>query len=462
MPEDMPLSTPPPDRPRFFTRSFLPLLLALVVIAGLAYGGRAFFFNAGHKHSDADQGAVKYTCPMHPAIIDSRPGKCPICGMDLVKIENSSAAQQLPEAAMAKKEDLEDLFADSPDVKAQAVEGMTIIQVGNESLKLSGVQTAEAKNEEVARSVRTVGIVVSDETRIRHVHTKIAGWIETLHTNFTGQTVTKDQPLLSIYSPELLSTQEEFLAARAAALKFASSSSPDVKALGQDLLRSSRKRLTLFDVPEKVITDLELTGVVQRTVTLDAPVSGFVTAKGIYEGQQVEPGLELFTITDLSHVWIEADLYEYEAGAVRIGQEATLSLAYEPGTELKGTVAYVSPYLSSESRTLKVRFDFPNPDMKLKPQMYADVTLTLATGGGVSIPDSAVIDSGVRQVVFVKTGADTFEPREVKGGVRGNGRVQILAGVKAGERVVVKANFLLDSESRLRSALSKMTGGGGK
>lgn len=504
MHQDPSLSTATPGRRRFFTQPLVRWALALVVVvlAGLGYVGREFF-PAGHDHSETSPAAVKYTCPMHPSIIDDKPGQCPICGMDLVKIEASSEQDQGPRAA-AKNDELEDLFADSSATKTPSsgprailfyrnpmnpaitsptpakdemgmdyvpvysgdvdagsppVAGMATIRVGEEALRLSGVQTAAATNEEVARSVRTVGIVVPDETRIRHVHTKIAGWIETLHTNFTGQMVTIDQPLLSIYSPELLTSQEEFLAAKAASVKFTSSSSPEVKALGLDLLRSARKRLELFDVPEKTIVELEKTGAVQRSVTLDAPVSGFVTSKGIYEGQQIEPGLELFTITDLSHVWIEADLYEYEASAVKLGQEAALTLAYEPGVVVTGTVAYIFPYLSPESRTLKVRFDFANPDLKLKPQMYVDVTLDLAKGAGVTIPDSAVIDSGVRQVAFVETGPGSFEPREIKSGVRGNGRIQVLAGVRAGERVVIKANFLLDSESRLRAALNAMTGG---
>lgn len=496
---------PPPGSRKFFSKK--GLIWATILAAGLliawVYVG-ADFFHRDHDHSTSSQEAVTYICPMHPSIVDDKPGSCPICGMDLVKVENSEPVQA-SKAVEPAKDDLDDLFADSPDSMAspsgkrsiifyrnpmdptitspapakdemgmdyvpvysdevdaapQPVEGMATIRVGEEALRLSGVQTVEAKIEQVARSVRTVGIVIPDETRIRHVHTKIAGWIETLHTNFTGQIVTKDQPLLSIYSPELLTTQEEFLAARKAAVKFAQSSSPDVKALGHDLLLSSRKRLELFDVPGEFIADLEKSGTVQRTVTLNAPVSGFVTSKGIYEGQMIEPGLELFTITDFSHVWIEADLYEYEAGSVHVGQQAKLTLAYEQGVELKGTVAYVFPYLSTDSRTLKVRFDFPNPDLRLKPQMYVDVTLSLAQGTGVIIPDSAVIDSGVRQVVFVETAPGSFEPRQIKSGVRGGGKIQVLAGVKAGEKVVVKANFLLDSESKLRSALTKMTGGG--
>jgi RND family efflux transporter MFP subunit len=459
--------------------------------------------------------AVNYTCPMHPQIISDRPGSCPICGMDLIKIDPPPPAVLKGAPKAAVKNELDDLFGEaeqaqpssspaaastpaaptgtilfyrnpmdpsitSPtpakdemgmaylpvyDTEAAApipgpgVEGMATIRVGAEALQLTGVQTVKAIKETVQRTVRTVGIVVADETRVRHVHTKVAGWIETLATNFTGQIVEQGAPLLSLYSPELLATQEEFLSARKVALDLTATANPQSKALGDSLLQAARRRLELFDVPQGFIAELEQRGTVQRTVTLTAPISGFVTAKGVFEGQQVEPGMELFTITDLSHVWIEADLYEYEASLVKVGQEATLTLAYDTGTVLKGQVAYVFPYLSPESRTLKVRFDFPNQALRLKPQMYADVTLSLDQAQGVTIPDSAVIDTGVRQVVLVEMGEGTFEPRQIKIGVRGGGKVQVVAGVSPGERVVVKANFLLDSESRLRAALEKAIGG---
>jgi RND family efflux transporter MFP subunit len=480
-----------------------------VVVLLAAAGGGAYYaglFGPRGAGKVAVGKGEKYTCGMHPWIISEKPGECPICGMKLTKIVEQPGATAQPGAVATAKPsgDAEDFFSDKPaakkgprkllfyrnpmnpsvtsatpakdemgmdyvpvysdEVEAPAggggVEGLATIRVGEEALRLAGVQSAAATREKVSRTVRTVGIVVPDETRIRHVHTKIEGWVETLHGNFTGQLVTKGQPILSLYSPELLATQEEFLKAREAAAKFAGSQSADVRGLGQELVDSARRRLELFDVPKSFIAELERTGKVRRDVTLNAPSSGFVTAKDIFEGQKVEPGMELFSVTDLSRVWIEAELYEYEAGAVRVGQEATLNLAYQPGMQLKGRVAYVFPYLSAESRTLKVRFDFPNPNLVLKPQMYADVSLALGAAQGVTIPDSALIDTGVRKVVFVETAAGTFEPREVKVGVRGEGKAQVLAGVREGEKVVVKANFLLDSESRLRAALTKMTGAG--
>ncbi|MBF8261168.1 MAG: HlyD D23 protein, partial [candidate division NC10 bacterium] len=291
---------------------------------------------------------------------------------------------------------------------------------------------------------------------------KIEGWVETLHVNFTGQVVAKGQPLMDIYSPELMSSQREYLLAIEMHNRMKENPYPEERKMAEDLVQSSRRRLELFDVPQNFIDELEKTKKTRRTVTLNAPASGHVTAKEVFAGMRVMPGMELFTVTDLSRVWIEADLYEYEARSVRLGQAATLTPAYDPGHRLKGKVAYVYPTLSPESRTLKVRFEFPNQGLRLKPQMYADVVFELESASGVVIPDSALIDSGVRQIVFVDLGGGSLEPREVKIGVRGDGKVQILSGVKEGERVAVRANFLLDSESRLRAALAGMTAGGNR
>jgi len=306
----------------------------------------------------------------------------------------------------------------------------------------------------VARSIRTVGTVTADETRIRHVHTKTTGWVEKLFVNFTGQLVRKGQPILSMYSQELLASQQEFLRARETAAKFTASELPEVRRGGEELLQSAEQRLRLFDVPEDFIEELKRTGRPRRAVTLLAPVSGFVTAKDAFEGQQIEPGMELFTVTDLSRVWIEADFYEYEAHAMRVGQKARVTLPYDPGRQLAGSVTYIYPTLNPETRTLRARLEFQNPDFALKPGMFANVELPLDATEGIVIPDSAVIDTGERQVVFVSLGGGQFEPREVKLGVRGSGKAQILSGVAAGDQVVTRANFLLDSESQLRAAVA--------
>ena len=388
----------------------------------------------------------QYYCPMHPDYHSDKPGDCPICGMRLVKVAKKDGKEA---------EDARDISAEEARRTPGGIDGLAPVAAGQEGLRLAGVQTAVAERREVTRTTRAVGVVVPDETRIRHVQTKISGWVEKLYVNATGQAVRAGQPLLSLYSPELLATQEEFLRAREAAARFGQSSLPEVRRGGEDLLSAARRRLELFGVPQSAIAGLEGSGVAQRTVTLPAPVSGYVTAKEVFEGQQVQPGMDLFTVTDLSQVWVEADFYEYESAALRLGRQARVELPNDPGVRLTGRVAFVFPILDPQSRTLKVRLEFPNPGLVLKPGMYVDVSPDLEKREGIVVPDSAVIDTGVRQVVFVEKDG-TFQPREVRVGSRGDGQALIVSGVAEGERVAVRANFLLDSELRLRAALAAL------
>ena len=426
----------------------------------------------------------QYYCPMHPDYHSDKPGDCAICGMRLVKMEKKEGARPAASAGTAAvqpgkrkilfyrhpmnpsvtspvpaKDEMGmsyvPVYTDEAKGAAGGIDGLAPVETGQEGLRLAGVQTAVAERRELTHTTRAVGVVVPDETRIRHVQTKISGWVEKLYVNATGQQVRAGQPLLSFYSPELLATQEEFLRAREAAARFGQSSLPEVRRGGEDLLSAARRRLELFDVPRSVISRLERTGVAQRTVTLAAPVSGYVTGKEVFEGQQVQPGMDLFTVTDLSRVWVEADFYEYEARTLRLGQRVAVALPYDPGARFTGSIAYIYPTLDPQSRTLKVRLEFPNPGLTLKPGMYVDVSPELETREGIVVPDSAVIDTGVRQVAFVeKDGA--FQPREVRVGSRGDGQALILSGIAAGERVAVRANFLLDSESRLRAAIAAL------
>jgi RND family efflux transporter MFP subunit len=479
------------------------LFLVLSSILGLLLAGVVAFYNVPafhvllHPHPVGDNAAKtadKYTCGMHPFIITDKPGNCPICGMTLTKIEGAAVPVVAAGAKLAPAEkpsggarkllfyrnpmnpnitsqspakdemgmDFVPVYEDEVKGSGAGVnlpEGYATVQVGAERVKLAGIQSATAVHETISHPVRAAGIVVPDETRVRRVQAKIEGWIEKLHTNFTGQVVTKGEPLLEIYSPDLVATQREYLLARAGVDRMKESPYEDARQMSSGLAQAARTRLNLFDVPESFVAELERTGKVQRTVTLNAPVSGFVTGKEIFEGTRVMPGMDLLTVTDLSHVWIEADLYEYEAQSVRVGQTAALETVADPGVKMKGRVAFIYPTFSPETRTLKVRFEFPNPGLRLKPQMYANVSLDLHSVTGVVIPDSALIETGVRVIAFVNAGDGSFEPREVKVGVRGNGKAQILSGVKVGEKVAVGANFLLDSESKLRAALTRMTGG---
>jgi len=439
-----------------------------------------------------------YQCPMHPEITSDKPGNCPKCGMALVPIRNNSPAPEKDRMretaaspttgsqATAQKSSTEHkilfyrnpmnpkitspgpakdemgmdyipVYSDEKTQPAGPVEGLALVTISEQGMRLAGIQTAAASKERISYIIRTVGVVTADETRIRHIHTKVAGWIEKLYVSFTGESVRKGEPILSIYSPELLSSQEEYLRAKETADNFLKTANPEVKKGAEDLVQAARRRLELFDVPPNFIKGLDGKGASQRAVTLMAPISGFVMSKQTYEGQQVEPGMELFTITDLSRVWIESQFYEYEAKAVHLGQQASFIFPYDPSKVITGRVAYIYPYLNQESRTLKARFEFDNRNLSIKPGMYVNANLNVESDEGVVVQDSAVIDSGLRQVVFVDKGGGGFEPREVRVGIRSSGKAQILSGLSDGEKVAIHGNFLLDSESRLRSAISGMT-----
>lgn len=382
--------------------------------------------------------ATPWTCPMHPEVVSDAAGRCPLCRMDLVPREPQEAAP------------------------AAGVPGHAAMALESEGLRLAGVRTETVREERLARSIRTVGRVEIDERRLHRAQAKVAGWVEALHVSYTGQEVRRGQPMLSIYSPELLATQEEYLLARRHAERFRASTLPEVRRGGEELVEAARRRLALFDVPERFLAELEASGAARRTVDLLAPASGFVVSREVVAGAKVEPGMELFTVADLSRVWVEADFYESEARFVAPGRRARLSLPYDPAAVFEAAVSYVYPEVHAEARTLRVRFDLANPGLVLKPGMFVDVELEVDLGEGIVVADSAVLDSGLRQVVFVETGPGRFAPREVRILWRGDGLARLAPGaVAAGERVAVRANFLLDSESRLRSALEALGAPGG-
>ncbi len=329
------------------------------------------------------------------------------------------------------------------------------VRLDEDAIRKTGVATARAEIDSVSRTVRAAGRVAADERGLRTLTAKTGGWIEKLFVNYTGQYVKAGEPLLTIYSPELLSTQEEYLRAKKAAEKLSASQDPVVRAGAEDMARLAAKRLELYDVPKEAVAELARTGKATRTVTLNAPFSGYVTGREVYEGMKIEPGMKLVSVADLSRVWIEADLYGYEAALVAKGTEATVTVAGSGVPELKGKATFVDPVFNDETRTLRTRFEFPNPGLKLKPGMYAEVSIAMEAATGVAVPESAVMDTGERKLVFVEREKGVFEPRTVVTGTAGGGRVIIVSGLASGEMVVTRANFLLDSESRLRAAIKK-------
>jgi Cu(I)/Ag(I) efflux system membrane fusion protein len=328
------------------------------------------------------------------------------------------------------------------------------VEISPEQQQLIGVKTAMVAMKPLQKVIRTVGRIDADERKLATINTKIEGWIEKLHVDYTGRYVKKGEPLAEIYSPELLATQQEFLSA----LKLASRSKPANKdAYGEliakdagALVEAARERLHLWDITESQIQKIEETGKPIRRLTLYSPVSGYVIQKMAILGMKVMPGEKLFDIADLSTLWLIADIYEYELPLVRVGDTARIILSYFPGKEISSKIDYVYPAVSAETRTAKVRFRLSNPGGRLKPQMYTNVDIKINMGKKLAIPESAVIDTGVRQVVYVDKGEGAFEPREVMLGMRAEGFVEVLSGLKAGEKVASSANFLIDSEAQLK------------
>jgi multidrug efflux pump subunit AcrA (membrane-fusion protein) len=449
-------------------------LLILVVLSGCG-GDKA--------------GKEVWYCPMHPTYVSDRPGSCPICNMDLVKKESpgapsAAAAASAPSPPSERKVlfyrspmdpsvtspvpakdsmgmDYVPVYSDETGTEANAssVADRAVVQVTGEGLRLAGVRTEPARRERLEQTVRTVGRVIADERRQARVQSRVSGWVVTLDADFIGRPVMRGERLAVIDSPELYAAQSEYLAAREAARSFLASSLPEVRRGGDDLIFAARRRLELLAVPENFLEELERTRVARRTFDLVAPASGYLSEKSVVRGQRIEPGMELLTIADLSHIWIEADFYESEARFLAPGRAATLRLPNDPTFALTARVSYIYPQLAVETRTLRVRFDVENHDLRLRPGMYVDVELATASAEGVVIPDSAILDSGVRQLVFVESAPGSFSPRDVEVALRADGKALIGKGLVEGEQVAVKANFLLDSESRLRAAIAAMAKG---
>jgi Cu(I)/Ag(I) efflux system membrane fusion protein len=357
----------------------------------------------------------------------NHPGRAPDCGMKLVPVYAGDVA---------------------PANTVSNVSGYSSVSLSQPRQQLIGVKLATAEMRNLSRTTRVAGRIAVDERRIVQVHSKIEGIVETLSVNFVGQPVRRGDPLLSIYSADLLATQNELLLAQR-----------NKSDLGRTLAAAARTRLRLWDMSDADIDRVVRTGKAQRDVTLRSPVNGVVLAKNVVLGAHVMPADTQFEIGDLSHVWVLADVYESDLASLRVGTVAQVVVG---GRTLAARVTFIGPMIAAQTRTANVRLDLDNSDALLKPDMYADVILQQPIGNVIAVPDSAVMNTGTRSVVFVASVNGAFEPREVRTGAKVGGYYEIRAGITAGERVVVDANFLVDSESRLKSAIAKMpmTAGG--
>jgi len=452
----------------------------MIVVALAVTLGAGYFLGGGYVIPVTDEAAVtepaaekvQYTCGMHPFIIRDEPGLCPICGMKLTPLKAGTGGQAVAERKIKGwRSPMDPAYVrDAPGKDAMGHDlvpvyedgegggGAGMVTIDPATIQNMGVRTAEVERRDLERTIRAVGLVTYEEPRRFSVNSKIAGWIERLYVNQEGQPVKEGQPLLELYSPELVAAQQEYLLALAHGERLGGTSFPEIAAGSARLLDAARTRLKYWDISEQQILELEQSREVRKTLTLYSAYNGVVTTKKAFEGMRIMAGEELLVISDISSVWVNADIYEYELPWLKLGQKARVELPFVPGKVYEGKVTYIYPYLEAKSRTVKVRVTLANPGFALKPDMYANVRIDTETVANVlAIPDHAVLNSGKGQTVFVALGEGRFEPRDVQTGVGDEeGFVQILSGLAVGESVVTSAQFMLDSESKLREAIQKM------
>lgn len=410
----------------------IPVILLLVAAA--AGGGWYLWQQKGAKKGaegeKAAQGAVQYTCPMHPFIIKDKPGACPICGMTLVKkVEGAQASAE--EMAM-----------------------LGHVSLSPTQMVMANVATVEAKAMPLSKEINAVGIVQYDQARQAKVTAWVAGRIDRLYVNTVGAYVSKGKPVAEVYSPDLVSAQQEYLLALRSREQFKNSTIQSIAQGGEGLVASARQRLKLMGVKDEQIDGMEKAGQPNIRLPIYTPLSGIVIEKMVLDGQYVNTGDPLFNIADLSTVWVEVEVYENEFPFIKVGQAVDIVSQSYPGKTFRGRVAFIYPFLDPKTRTVKARAEIPNPGLKLKPDMFVNATVKAPLGSSIVVPVSAVMDTGQRQVVWVEMKPGMFEPRDVKVGTRVGDNVQILSGLKAGEKVASSGGYLIDSEAQLK-------GGGG-
>lgn len=413
---------------------FLALFAFLAVLGVLIAGVGC------NKSAPVTKGEAKYFCPMHPTYTSDRPGDCPICGMKLVPIKTGTSTNAMVH-----------------------IPGRVTINIKPDKQQLIGVSFSTVEKRELSQTVRTTGTVQHDETRLVKITPRFGGFVRKLFVNYTGQEVKKGDPLFTVYSPELFSTEREYLLAFKQAQKAKGaedSSSAELQNTAGRLLEAARKRLSLWQISDEEIRQLEQRGEANDELIFRSPASGHVVSKTAVEGKAFMPGESLYEIADLSHLWLRAFVYEYELPMVKEGMAARVTFPNAVEQVFECKVTFISPHIDPQTRRAELRLELENPQHMIKPDMWADVELHVSLGSTLAVPDSSVIDTGTRFVAFVQKEQGHFEPREVKVGARTEEFYQVLGGLKEGEKVVARALFLIDSESQLKAAVSGMGAAG--
>lgn len=443
--------------------------IAVLVGIALAFGGGYWFATSrgvanGPQAGPGGRKILYWHDPMHPSYKSDKPGIAPDCGMRLEPVyadEGPGGAAPKGKIAYYKDPAQPEYRSDKAGINPETGNDLVpvyetappgTITVSPERQQLIGVTYAVAQPVRADQTIRAVGRVAYDETRVSRVNARVEGWVDQVMVNETGQQVRVGQPLLTIYSPELLATQQEYLLALRNRKVLAGSTVPGVPTQTESLVNASRQRLALFDLSQAQIEQVTRTGEPIQTVRLHSPASGVLIGRKVYPKMKIGPEMELFTIADLSRVWIVADVYEYEASNIRIGMPGSIHVPALGGMQLRTRVTQILPAVDPQTRTLQVRLEAANPGLRLRPEMFVEASFPIHRSAAVAIPSSAVMDTGTRQTVYLAREGGVIEPRAVETGARFGEMVEIRKGLAAGDRVVSSGNFLIDSESQMKAA----------
>jgi membrane fusion protein, copper/silver efflux system len=406
---------------------------------------------AGGTNSKIDY----WTCTMHPSVHEKGPGKCPICSMDLVPVMKESATPA-GSTKSAPQHDHAAMLAGKPSGSSMTSSPSHEFVVPVERQQQIGVTYAKVERRPLAHTIRSVGLIVPDRRRNWQFVSRVDGYVQKLNVTSPGQVVDKDAPLLSIYSPDLLTSEREFVAL----LRMRDQAkSKDARETPQRLIESAKRRLQLWNVMPEQIAELEKTRKASDTLTLLSPFRGVVQSVPVEQGKNVKVGDLLVEVADLSLVWMWAEFYENELSMLQVGQKLAITAKSYPGENFDGTIALIDPFINETKRTAKVRIDIPNTDFKLRPGMYVNAELAMDMGEALTIPVSAIMPTGERNVVFIDKGEGKLEPRIVQLGAKYGDIYEVQSGLQEGERVVSSANFLIDAESKVQGALKDFEAG---